>query len=122
MYTQRDPLWKDILMGEGAGTIGEYGCYLVSLCNGLIKFGYAYTPLTLNTYLKDKKLWTGTFKNYIDTVHCVEYAGALFVGYSTIVPWSDLNQLLALTQGPDVILGRVNAAAIGGQGNHFVHI
>jgi hypothetical protein len=59
LYSQRDPRWKDILLGYNTDkqyTIGNYGCMITSVCAYLNALGINETPLTLNNRLKDKNV------------------------------------------------------------------
>ena len=121
-YTQRDPRWKNIVMGKGEGTIGDVGCYLVSLCNWLNKLGYSFTPATLNEYFKDKKLWSGPYKNYIDVALIAQKASEIFTEFIREEPWSDMARLNWYLNNGYAVLGKVDARGIGGSGSHFVAI
>ena len=122
MYTQRDPRWKNIRMGFGTVTIGNYGCYLTSLVNGMNTKGYTYTPKTLNQLLKDEKLWTGATRNYIDVSSLKFELPKIFTGFIRKEPWDDMNYLKLQLKAGAVILGKVSARGIGGSGTHFVLI
>jgi len=120
MFKQTENKYRDIPLGFGTGTIYQYGCYLVSLCNGLNKNGYSFTPESLNDLLKSVNAWVGPYRNYIDVDNLHKYFPNIFESYQRIDPWGDVppgNQLL----GDGIItLGRVSGVPIGGSGDHFV--
>lgn len=116
MYSQRDPRWSRKKLGFGTGTIGRYGCYLTALAWGLERFGWDFTPDSLNQMLKDKGLYTGEFKNYIDVHKLNSVLPGIFKNFVKIEPWQNL------PIGDCVVLGKVDAKIIGGTGTHFVEI
>lgn len=122
MYTQRDSRWKSKHLGFGEGSIGEYGCYLVELCNGIKKLGHNFTPNTLNGLLKSKNLFTGEFKNYIDVANLSKVLPSIFEDFWKLEPWDDMGILKGYLNKKYVVLGKVSATPIGGSGTHFVGI
>lgn len=124
MYNQTDPKYKNIILGgnKATGSIYQYGCYLVSLCNGLNQKGYNFTPEQLNQLFKDKNLWVGEFDNYIDVANVAKVWSDIFVSFDRIDPWGAEPITDTLINDQLVVLGKVNAAAIGGSGSHFVLI
>jgi len=122
MYNQRDKRWKDIKLGFGSGSIGNYGCYLVSLCNGLLSKGWDFTPETLNTLLKEKGLYTGEFRNYIDVGSLHAILPDIFVSFEKVEPWGAKPTLDEIVKDDVVALGKVDASVIGGTGTHFILI
>lgn len=122
MYKQTEDYYKTQNLGFGNTSIYDVGCYLVSLCNGLNNFGHDFTPRTLNDFLKEKKLWTGEFKNYIDVDRLSSALPEIFSSYKKIEPWDDLKQLSWYLARDYVVLGKVSAKGIGGSGTHFVLI
>lgn len=123
-FNQRDARWKDVPMGKGTGTIGQYGCYLTSLCNGLNAKGYSYTPLSLNDLFKSLNAWVGPYGNYIDVANLNKYLPNLFTGFQQIDPWGSTPATQDIIKNDLVALGRVSAVPIGGavDGTHFVLI
>jgi len=115
MLSQRDPKWNLEIMGFGSGNIGAYGCYLTSLCEGLNLAGYSFTPSTLNRELKDRNLWTGEFKNYIDVGNIVSKWGDIFTSFKSMEPYTDLHFGFET-----ITVCKVSAKGIGGTGTHFV--
>jgi len=120
-YSQLDIRWKNEKLGLGEGSIGLYGCYLTSLCNGLNQYNYDFTPLSLNKLFRENKLYTGKFDNYIDVSSLKERLPSLFAGFVNYDPWNDVPNLKDLLARDNVILGRVSGVPIGGT-NHFVLI
>lgn len=122
MYKQTETKYKTIKLGFGEGSIYEYGCYLVSLCNGLNLKGYNYTPESLNIALKDAGAFVGPFKNYIDVANLHRYFPQIFVSFQQIDPWNDAPKTNDLIKNNLVVLGRVSAKPIGGtlEGTHYV--
>ncbi len=51
-YLQRDPRWKDIIIGGSGESIGNVGCTLSSLAMAIDHYGVHLTPLELNEQLK----------------------------------------------------------------------
>jgi hypothetical protein len=123
MIGQRDTRWASQLLGHGTGTIGQYGCVITSVCDGLNEAGYTdETPSTVNNKLKNVPgAFIGTTKNLLDwnklkEVFTIDYKGSY--NYDTVpAPIDKLREYL--DQGLVVIL-RVSAKNIGGTGDHFV--
>lgn len=129
MYKQTEVSEKQVKMGNGDGSIYTYGCYLTSLCNGLNRFGWNFTPDSLNEFfgsdgknrpVKLPNAWIGPSKNYIDVLNLHKYFPEIFTGFQQIDPWNDVPLIQSLIKPNRVILGRVSAVPIGGTGDHFV--
>jgi len=123
-YKQTELKYKNVALGFGTGSIYDYGCYMVSLCNGLQQKGYSYDPEQLNDILKIKNLWTGTTRNLIDITNIVSRWGDIFTLFKRVDAWGTVPSLDEILK-PDVIaIGEVDAAGIGGtaKGQHFVLI
>jgi len=122
MYNQRDKEHRDIKLGFGSSSIGNKGCYLVSLCNGLLSKGWEFTPETLNTLLKEKGLYTGEFRNYIDVGSLSAILPDIFVSFEKVEPWGSKPALIDIIKDDTIAIGKVDASIIGGTGTHFVLI
>ena len=57
-YLQRDEYWKETPIGNTTETIGAVGCTITSLASALTRFGYSYTPATINSKLIELKGYT----------------------------------------------------------------
>lgn len=121
IFGQRETAWKDIPLGFGLGTIGEVGCTLTSVAMCLYDAGYTdVTPANVNQKLKDANAFVS--QNLLDWSKLklaypqIEYKESL--NYPTVA--AQLNVLQDyLNQGFSVII-KINGAAIGGRGDHFV--
>lgn len=122
MYKQTDSKYKNITMGNGVGSIYQYGCYLVSLCNGLNQKGYSFTPESLNDFFKTPDSWVGPYNNYIDLPNLHKYYPSIFNSFQQIDPWNDVPTGNSLISSNLVVIGRVSAVPIGGVGDHYVLI
>lgn len=120
MFKQTEAKYKSVLMGFGTGSIHDFGCYLVSLCNGLLTKGYTFTPESLNDLLKKNNAWIGEFRNYIDVDRLDDILPDIFKKYEKIEPWSDMAQLAGYLTAGCVVVAKVDARGIGGSGTHFV--
>lgn len=119
MLRQTLPQYKTVKMGFGTGSIYDFGCYLVSLCDGLNRRGHNFTVEQLNDIFKTKKLWIGEFKNYIDVDNLANKWPEVFASFKKIEPYNDqIPQLDDL----HIVLGKVDARGIGGSGTHFVEV
>ena len=121
-YKQTEDYYKTLPMGFGTGSVYDYGCYLVSLVNGLSAFGYDYTPRTFNQFLKDKNAWTGEFKNYINVDKLDDILPDIFKSFKSIEPTPDMATIQWYLSRDYIIVAKVNAKAIGGSGSHFVFV
>jgi len=66
IYAQRDPAWKDVLLGFGVSTIGAYGCVITSLAMMLTAVeGETITPLDVNDALKAVNGFVGDTRNLV---------------------------------------------------------
>jgi len=112
--------YKTIMLGNGTGSIFDLGCYLVSLCDGLQRHGYTFTPEVFNQVLKDKGLFipTGT-KNYIDVDNLAKKWPEVFVSFKSVAPFTTQSIPLDDTH---VVVAKVDARPIGGTGSHFVEV
>lgn len=119
MLKQTLDKYRNILLGDGIGSIYNLGCYLVSLCDGLNRHGYNFTPESLNQILKDKGLWTGDTKNYINVDQLSKIWPEVFVSFKSIEPL--ITQDIPLDDS-HIVLAKVNATPIGGSGSHFVEV
>ena len=106
-------------MGKGEGSIYDFGCYMVSLVDGLQRRKYTFTPEVFNQLLKDKGLWIGEFGNYIDVDNIAKKWSEVFVSFKSIAPYT--NQPVPLDD-THVVLAKVDARPIGGTGSHFVEV
>ena len=57
-YLQRDEYWKEIPIGNTSETIGAVGCTITSIASALTRFGYSYTPASLNSKLIELQGYT----------------------------------------------------------------
>jgi hypothetical protein len=121
MFIQTEEYYRDLMLGFGTGSVYNFGCYLVSLVNGLVKFGHNYTPRTFNQLCKDKGLFIGTYKNYIDVDRLSNVLPDIFTGYKRYDSFT-MAQLQTALDENKVVVGKVNAVGIGGIGTHFVLI
>ncbi len=64
-YAQRDPRWKDELLGFGAGTIGKYGCVLCCMTMASVRAdnGFGVNPGSANVLIKAANGFGGTTRN-----------------------------------------------------------
>lgn len=124
MYKQTELAYKNIALGFGSGSIYDYGCNLVSVCNGLQQKGYSYTPEQLNDILKVKGLFTGDSKNLLDSPNFPAKWADIFTKFQRLDNWGSTPTLDEILK-PDIIaVGLVDAAGVGGtaKGTHFVLI
>lgn len=131
MFKQTEEKYKDIKMGDGTGSLYLFGCFTISLCNGLNQKGYDFTPESFNEFLgsngtnrpvKSPDAWVGVYDNYIDVISLHNYFPTIFNSFQQIDLWNDAPKGDALIKDNLVVLGRVSAAPIGGNGDHFVLI
>lgn len=122
MFKQTEQKYKSIKMGLGSGSIYDFGCYLVSLTNGLVEKGHDFTPESLNEFLKEKGAWTGEFKNYINVDRLDDILPDIFISYEKIEPWNDIKQLEKFLNDDCIVIGKLDARPIGGSGTHFALI
>lgn len=78
-FSQRDPRWADVRLGEGALSIGRAGCLLCSTTSMLATWGWPTNPLRLNAYLL-------THEGYVD--------GNLFVFASVDGHWCRAREVI----------------------------
>jgi hypothetical protein len=57
-YLQRDEYWKATPIGNTTETIGAVGCTISSIASALTRFGYVFTPATINQRLTELKGYT----------------------------------------------------------------
>src|SRR3989304_1067266 len=93
MYKQTEEKYKTIKMGFGAGSIYDFGCYLVALCNGLNQKGYSFSPESLNELLKNVNAWVGPSRNYIDVTNLHKYFPNVFESFQQVDPWNNVPPL-----------------------------
>mgnify|MGYP001181837852 CR=1 FL=1 len=123
-YKQTESAYKSEKMGFGKGSIYNYGCYLVSLCNGLISKGYSYNPVEFNDLLKREDLFdvsVGSSKNYILVNQLHKELPIIFKGFEYDEPFRD-NELFNYLKAGKIVIARVNARGLGRgfSGSHFV--
>ncbi len=121
-FKQTEDKYKYIKLGFGDGSLYLFGCYLVSLVNGLNDKGYSFTPEGFNDLLKQNKAWTGEFNNYIDVARLDDIFPNIFTSFKSVDPWGDTPTLDELLKPDLVVLCRVSAKPIGGAVNsdHFM--
>lgn len=122
MFKQTEEYYKNQMLGFGSGSIYDYGCYLVSLVNGLVDFGWDFTPRTFNEFLKEKELWIGPYKNYIDVNNLPNKLPNIFTSFKRIDGWPGFNTVNWYLSRDYIVLGKVSAKGIGGSGSHFVRV
>lgn len=120
MFKQTEEQYRYVRLGEGEGSLYSFGCYLVSLVNGLNLHGYSFTPEGFNDLLRANKAWVGPYKNYIDVDNLHRYFPDMFNSYQRIDPWNDVPSTADLLKKDLVVVCRVSAKPIGGSGDHFV--
>jgi len=120
MYKQTEDYYKTLMLGFGNESVYNVGCYLVSLISGINKFGHKLTPREFNQLLKDKNLFIGEYKNYIDVDNLATKLPYMFSSFKKIEPWNDMATLKWYLSRDYVVLGKVDAKGIGGSGTHFV--
>lgn len=118
IYFQTDPKYKKIKLGNGSGSIFDYGCNLVSHCNGLNKLGYSFTPETLNDLFIEKGIYGGDSRNLIIPGRLPKNIPEIYLSYRSIDPYNDLPGWKEIPE--NLIICRVDARGIGGSGTHFV--
>ena len=121
MFKQTETKYKKIMLGFGNESLYNVGCYLVSLVNGLNLKGWNFTPESFNQLLRDKKLFIGEFKNYIDVDNLFKTLPDIFEFYQRVNAWNEHVLTDSLEKGM-VVLGHVDARGISGTGTHFVLI
>lgn len=119
MINQRDKLWAGESMGGGDYTIGNSGCYLVSLCQGLVDKGYNFNPHTLNEELKNRNLWDNNSYIKVDQLPA---KWNIFKTFQRIDNYIDVPKIDTFLTADKIVLCQVDARAIGGTGTHFVYL
>lgn len=112
--------YKTVMLGNGKGSIYDFGCYLVSLVEGLNTKGYNFSIEGFNESLKYKKCWVGEFQNYIDVDNIATKYPEIFKSFKKVTTWPSNDQLNAWLSGNYVVVCQVDAKGIGGSGTHFV--
>ena len=115
IYCQRNARYLNEQLGKGVGgtTIYGYGCYFMSLCRQLEE-----DPLLINKLFLDYGLWTN--QNYIDVSELANKLPSVFKMYKYQDNFT-MDQFGAWCSDENIIaVCKVNAAAIGGSGTHFV--
>lgn len=120
MLRQTLTKYKTIMLGNGKGSIYDFGCYLVSLVEGLNTKGWNFTVEEFNDILKEKNCWVGEFENYIDVDNIAKKYPEVFKSFYKTDEWPSTEQLNTWINGNFVVVCKVNAAGIGGTGTHFV--
>jgi len=115
---QRDKRWKNEKLGQGVGSIGAYGCLLVSYTMLLNYFGEKRTPFQVNEEMKNAGGYAGKTKNLwvwamADKVYGTEYGGSFAWNNSGVLNW--------LKKGVPVIV-KVDGRPIGGLSHYVVAI
>lgn len=131
IYSQRDPEWKDILLGfntESKYTIGDYGCLLSIIATYLTATGKKATPKQLNELLKGVEGYVPGTGLYIwDALRKLypEYElSEVSKDYSLIpFPETKLKQLEALNEKGFFVILEIDFDPIqDGNQQHFVGI
>jgi len=115
LFSQRDSRWKLKKLGYGTGSIGSYGCLLVSYTMLLNHFGIKLNPVAVNENMKNRGGYSGVTKNlwnwYVaDVLYDTAYQGSKAYNNSAV--------LKLLNNGIPVII-KVDGAPIGGL-SHYV--
>lgn len=120
MINQRS--YPDILLGYSKTlTVAGYGCYMVSLLQGLIEKGKNYTVAQWNELLKSSGVYTEQNPTLM-AASMVEAKLSSIFEYGGNEAWNDANIVKYLNDKNYIVLGEVNAKGIGGSGQHFVKI
>lgn len=120
MLKQTLAKYKTIMLGNGKGSIYDFGCYLVSLVEGLNTKGYNFSIEGFNEALKYNKCWVGEFQNYIDVDNIATKYPEIFKSFKKVTTWPSNDQLNSWLSGNYVVVCQVDAKGIGGSGTHFV--
>jgi hypothetical protein len=122
MFKQTEEKYRKITLGNGSGSLYDFGCYLFSLVNGLIDFDWDYTPEYFNQLLRDKKALIGEFNNYINVDLLYNILPDIFVSFKQIDVWPGFPVIEDYLSKNYIIIGKVDARGIGGSGSHFVRV
>lgn len=115
LYSQRDNRWKLKKLGYGTGSIGNYGCLLVSYTMLVNHFEIKLDPIDVNNDMKREKGYSGDTKNLwnwfvADNIYDTIYQGSKAYNNKAVLKWLD--------KGIPVII-KVDGKPIGGL-SHFV--
>ena len=107
-YSQRDPRWQGEQLGNGAATIGSWGCLMTCMAMALTAFGTPVTPSELNQRLKAHGDFSGS---------SVDFSGPWDIGRlkykGNVASWPNSNVPHAVWTGEDPIQ-RINSALAAG--------
>jgi len=119
MYNQRDARWSGQRLGTGSTTIGTHGCNITSLSYGLYQHGYDHNPKTLNKLFTENGSYVNSNLLQADVV--ASKNPSMFVA-GRKEEWNDNNvkKYLLDKYNDYIVIGQVDAAGIGGSGQHFV--
>lgn len=121
MINQR--AYPNVLLGHGTGnqTIAGFGCYMVSVLQGLMDRGYSYSVVQWNELLKSRGAFVN--KTSLSSTLLAQVCPDIFLEGRNEA-WNDANIIKYLVSQKDdyVVLGEVDARGIGGSGQHFVYI
>lgn len=113
--SQRNNRCKNEKLGFGVGTIGSYGCLLVSYTMLLNYFGIEKTPIEVNEEMKKAGGYFGATKNLwvwavADKIYKTKYEGSFGWNNSNVLEWINKD-------GPVIV--KVDGKPIGGL-SHYV--
>lgn len=123
LYGQRDTDIAKLYFGTSKSTssYGKYGCYVISLLNGLRMRGWEYIPTAFNTMLNEKGAYITTNPYcYIDVDNIAREVPQIFTSYQRVNTYTGDPHITKYLEDPEyVVLTHLDAKAIGGSGTHF---
>jgi len=122
MYKQTESKYRSIKLGNGDGSLYNFGCYLFSLVNGLNDFSWNYTPEQFNQFLVNNNSFTGEFGNYINVDKLDDILPNIFESYKRTDTWIGFDSVDWYLSRNYILVAKVDARGIGGSGSHFVRV
>ena len=126
MYSQRDPLWSNEILGFGSNdptdTIGNYGCFLTSMARLSTWAGHTINPSELNELFKSNNFFTQDLINN-HQAPCILFPEVL--EWVEEVHWVSETPMDYFSDASDPTIGyiiQIDASPAPGLQSHFVFV
>ena len=120
-FSQRDVRWRSKKLGNGTGTISNYGCLLVCHTLLLNYYGKDFTVDSLNEFYKSHKAFDGNLINYFAAASCWEDIAADEY-YNCYDDPCDLAKIDKYLEGKKPVIALVDFEPKAGIQTHFILI
>lgn len=124
-YSQNDPLWKDNLLGNGPGTIGQAGCFITAFANVSAFFNKDTTPDQMNELMKQNGWFADDGQGHHDLVANHQVPALLYpdaVAWDSEQHWASATDLAYFSDANDPNIAYIIEISSPSVPSHFTMV